>query len=80
MSDDPDDNKVNHDGDVLPVPAGPFRAVLGLVLMALGFAAGMGVLSEGSWIKFMGWTLFIGSFLVMTKSSSGKPDDLSPED
>ena len=74
MNDDPDDNRANQEEDDLPVPAGPLRVVLGLVMMILGFTAGMGVLGDGSWLKFVGWGVFISSFLVMMKSSVRKHD------
>lgn len=72
MSDDPDENGTNQEEDDLPVPAGPLRVVLGLVMMSIGFTAGMGVLGDSAWLKFLGWGVFISSFLVMMKSSVRK--------
>ena len=70
----PHKDNANHEEDDLPIPAGPYRVVLGLVLMVLGVTTAMGVLGGGPWLSVVGWAVFISSFLVMTKSSVKKTE------
>lgn len=69
-SDDDREKKDFDDEESLLVPAGPVRVVLGLTMMAGGvFAA---ALSDKSWVKTVGFILFLVSGLVMVKSADRK--------
>lgn len=53
-------NNSRTEDDDLPVPAGSFRVVLGLILMTLGSFTGL--LAVRRWLSLLGWAVFIVSF------------------
>ncbi|MBD0326459.1 MAG: hypothetical protein ICV68_08505 [Pyrinomonadaceae bacterium] len=71
-SDDEREQK-DFDDENLAVPAGPVRVVVGLMMMAGGFI--VGALSDKSWVKEAGFTVFLVSFFVMLKSPNRKDEN-----
>ena len=51
--------------DQLPVPASPFRIVLGIVMLVSGFL--VGGFGEGSWLTYVGLAVLMLSFRVMLR-------------